>query len=312
MAGLVRLETKKTNRYKTINLYPIDDNAGLSWKAKGIWVYLISRPPNWEFYLSDLIKRSKDGSSAVRAGIKELQENNYLFIQKMQGPDGQWTGQRWTVTEDPVTLPLPSNPVIQEKPRTEKPCVEKPHDGESNPSSNHLKGVSFKEDDVDNNKEPSFKDSEKKMQKPESLKGRLFKNPEKPIEKSSKKPSKESRTFPRSDCKFITDEYQRIKGIELHGDEFKPVMKELGIMFRNGRKKEDIVSLMVAMEKNNDIWTANWTIHTVASKLPEWVAGKLTLEGSGNYKTQHSQLATNTRPGISYQKIVERNNKRRE
>ena len=50
----------------------------LSWKAKGILAYLLSKPDDWQIKVVDLIKRSKDGREKVYAGIKELLNAGYL------------------------------------------------------------------------------------------------------------------------------------------------------------------------------------------------------------------------------------------
>jgi len=49
----------------------------LSWKAKGILIYLATRPEGWEIRLGDLARKAKDGKSAVRSGLQELAESSY-------------------------------------------------------------------------------------------------------------------------------------------------------------------------------------------------------------------------------------------
>ena len=44
----------------------------LSYKAKGILAYLLSRPDNWIINVSDVVNHSPDGEFAIRTGIKEL------------------------------------------------------------------------------------------------------------------------------------------------------------------------------------------------------------------------------------------------
>jgi len=50
----------------------------LSAKAKWILIYMISKPDGWDFYESEIVKRTKDGLSSIRAGIKELLALGYL------------------------------------------------------------------------------------------------------------------------------------------------------------------------------------------------------------------------------------------
>lgn len=50
----------------------------LSWKAKAILHYLLSKPDNWELQINDLLKHSTDGETSTRSGINELIEKGYI------------------------------------------------------------------------------------------------------------------------------------------------------------------------------------------------------------------------------------------
>jgi len=50
----------------------------MSWRAKGVWAYLNSRPEGWQVRESDLLKRSTDGRHAMRSAIQELESCGYL------------------------------------------------------------------------------------------------------------------------------------------------------------------------------------------------------------------------------------------
>lgn len=50
----------------------------LSYKAKGILAYLLSRPDNWIINIADVVNHSPDGDYAVRSGIKELIRAGYV------------------------------------------------------------------------------------------------------------------------------------------------------------------------------------------------------------------------------------------
>ncbi len=70
--------------------YIIDKDKRLSWKAKGLYLYLVSRPDGWDYYVQDIINRSKDGKDAVKSGLKELEEYGYLKREKVQNEKGQF------------------------------------------------------------------------------------------------------------------------------------------------------------------------------------------------------------------------------
>lgn len=50
----------------------------ISWKAKGILSYLMSKPNDWIVRESDLVKRSTDNKTAYRSGLNELIELGYI------------------------------------------------------------------------------------------------------------------------------------------------------------------------------------------------------------------------------------------
>ena len=57
----------------------IVNNSALSFQAKGMLLYLLSKPDGWKFYEDDLVKRSSNGKTSVRSTIKELLEVGYLI-----------------------------------------------------------------------------------------------------------------------------------------------------------------------------------------------------------------------------------------
>lgn len=50
----------------------------LSFKARGILAFLLSRPPGWKTSAERLAKSGTDGERAVKSGLKELEELGYL------------------------------------------------------------------------------------------------------------------------------------------------------------------------------------------------------------------------------------------
>lgn len=74
---IFRVVKSKDNPYVMIDRRPIE-NTTLSFKAKGILTYLLSRPDGWEVSVADLIKRGTDGEKAVRAGLKELKDAGHM------------------------------------------------------------------------------------------------------------------------------------------------------------------------------------------------------------------------------------------
>lgn len=81
----------------------------LSFKARGILAFLLSRPPGWKTSAERLAKSGIDGERAVKSGLKELEAAGYLKRTRTHGPDGLWihnqiiTDQPETITEDAET-----------------------------------------------------------------------------------------------------------------------------------------------------------------------------------------------------------------
>lgn len=96
------LRVRKDRNYKTIHLKAVADDDHLSWKAKGLHTYLVSRPDGWKFRHADLVNRASDGKYSVTSGIEELEACGYLRIEHVR-ENGRFAGTVWTVSEVPMT-----------------------------------------------------------------------------------------------------------------------------------------------------------------------------------------------------------------
>ena len=88
----------------------------LSFKARGILAYLLSRPPGWKTSAERLAKSGIDGERAVKSGLKELEAAGYLKRSRTRAtgvetkPDGTvqkagtWIHQH-VVTDQPELIP---------------------------------------------------------------------------------------------------------------------------------------------------------------------------------------------------------------
>ncbi len=74
--------------------------APLSPWAKAVWMYLYSRPPGWQIFRDDILKRFRAGSMSTKrllAASKELQLEGYLRITPIKASNGKYDGWRWQV-----------------------------------------------------------------------------------------------------------------------------------------------------------------------------------------------------------------------
>ncbi|MTV47741.1 hypothetical protein GJ688_01930 [Heliobacillus mobilis] len=127
---IIRVE-KRSNPYAMIDKGVLNDKR-LSWRAKGLLAYLLSKPDDWRVNINDLVNQSKDGRDAVYATLQELEEAGYIVSRKVR-EKGRFLGVERIVRETPVSSIESSNPNTPEPemtqtdlPYTEKPDTEKP------------------------------------------------------------------------------------------------------------------------------------------------------------------------------------------
>lgn len=124
------------------------NNDKISLRAKGLFVYIQSKPDSWKFSAEKIALSNKDGLASVISSIKELEENGYLRREKRHGINGHW--------EQYYELCLPIQEISAEKVRLEQiepfvdlPQTVKPSTGKpltENHINNSNKEISKKEE----------------------------------------------------------------------------------------------------------------------------------------------------------------------
>lgn len=100
----------------------------LSWKAKGIYAYLFSKPETWDFSTHRIKDDSTDGRESLLTGIKELEDAGYLKRER------QGNGRVKYVIA--YAEPQSGNSTKEIEPESGNPTVGKPHSGKTRPVSN--------------------------------------------------------------------------------------------------------------------------------------------------------------------------------
>lgn len=90
--SIVRVE--KTEKYSVIANKPINDKS-LSWGARGLLAYLLSKPNDWQVRMTDLENQSPAGNHATRTIVKELEKAGYMVRKRYQTKSGKFA---WMVT----------------------------------------------------------------------------------------------------------------------------------------------------------------------------------------------------------------------
>jgi hypothetical protein len=91
----------RKHREKDWTIIPNDllQDKTLSWEARGLLCYLISRPKDWAVRKKDLENQSPVGEYAVATILKELEEARYIYRQKTRNKKGQWVWITWVFDE---------------------------------------------------------------------------------------------------------------------------------------------------------------------------------------------------------------------
>lgn len=135
--GIVRV-SKRESGYTIMDPYFLSDER-LSWKSKGVLAYLLSKPSNWRVFVSDLVKRSKDGRDAVYSALKELEQAGYVERRQTRDESNRITGMETVIYERPIVEdPDPDFP------HTEIPDVAKPNAEKTTQVINNLKTTDSK------------------------------------------------------------------------------------------------------------------------------------------------------------------------
>jgi hypothetical protein len=149
--NLITLKISSNKNYSTIALAVVE-NKNLSWGAKGLHTYLISRPPGWQLHYADLINRSVNGRYALKSCLQELKQAQLVKIITVRGAAGRFDTQ-WIVSETPqIDKPLSVEPHT-DSPHTGKPLAVEPT--AVNPQGISYQGISYQgisyQDNKDNN-----------------------------------------------------------------------------------------------------------------------------------------------------------------
>jgi uncharacterized phage protein (TIGR02220 family) len=121
------IRTKNREKWVTVDKKPIEDNR-LSWQAKGLLTYLLSKPNDWHVHVNQLSKASKNGRDATRKAIQELVDFGYIIRNYVRNDKGQMVGCDYLVCEESISenVDLEQIRPLTEKPTTDKPISDKP------------------------------------------------------------------------------------------------------------------------------------------------------------------------------------------
>lgn len=93
MSKIIRAK-RESKSFALVDKNFINDKR-LSYKAKGILIYIFSKPDDWKVVIRDLINNAADGKASIYAGLKELERYGYYVKEPVRDEDGRrildWT-----------------------------------------------------------------------------------------------------------------------------------------------------------------------------------------------------------------------------
>ena len=99
--------------------YVVVDNAlardvSLSFKARGIMLYLLSLPDDWELNIQHLAETGgKDGMSSIRSGVAELLKAGYLEHKVIRDAANRIVRHEWLIREKANAVPEARFPEVE-------------------------------------------------------------------------------------------------------------------------------------------------------------------------------------------------------
>ena len=81
----------------------IIENPTLSAKAKGVYLYLMSKSDNWQFYESEIVKNFSDGKHSINMAVRELIKSK-LLLRKQKRVQGKFNHYEWILNPTETDL----------------------------------------------------------------------------------------------------------------------------------------------------------------------------------------------------------------
>ena len=116
---IIRAEKRET--FTVISNQLINDNR-ISDKALGTLVRLLAKPDNWNLNINHMVKTGKQGRTAVRSSIAELEKAGYIHRDVVRNQAGRITGTEYVVYEHAAAKGVGQN-ITQTKECTGQPAT---------------------------------------------------------------------------------------------------------------------------------------------------------------------------------------------
>ena len=137
---------KKTANFVVVANTGVQDER-LSWRARGLLVYLLSLPDDWVVLMTDLVNRATEGRDALYTAINELKKQRYIVSPPPRRANGRFikNGFDYHVFESPQSgLFIDGDSDESEEDlikNSKSPVTESPHSGKPLTVNPHLQNI---------------------------------------------------------------------------------------------------------------------------------------------------------------------------
>lgn len=90
------IRQKCNNQFAIIPNEMLTDSR-LRWKTRGLLAYMLSKPDNWEFHITELATElaqhsDQDGVETVKSALREMEQYGYLVRRQQRLTNGTFAG----------------------------------------------------------------------------------------------------------------------------------------------------------------------------------------------------------------------------
>ncbi|GIO33756.1 hypothetical protein J2TS6_48970 [Paenibacillus albilobatus] len=85
----------------------------LSFKARGLLAYMLTKPDHFRFYLDELMKHTTEKKDSIRSGMKELEQLGYVHRYAVKNERGKIMSWELDIYESPSLRPESGFPVVE-------------------------------------------------------------------------------------------------------------------------------------------------------------------------------------------------------
>lgn len=94
-----KIKINKKGNYTVIYNHALH-NRNLSMKAKGLYAFMWSLPPDWDYSINGLVAVLKEGRDAINEALKELEKEGYL-VRAVLRSGGKFSDMDYILSEHP-------------------------------------------------------------------------------------------------------------------------------------------------------------------------------------------------------------------